>query len=207
MIEQQLRRLRLSRRLDEIVIATSTKESDQPLVALANRCGVRWFRGSENDVLDRYVGAMREARADVVIRTTADCPLIDPEVVDRVVADLVDSVERCDYSSNVITRTFPKGLDVEAMHADVLERVNRLASTVSAREHVTTFVYQERPDLWFLRRVVDAEDNSDLTWTVDTPEDLVLIRQIYDEMDLSVRTIGYREIVAHVRRASTDRPA
>ena len=145
----------------------------------------------------RYVGASREAGAEVVVRLTADCPLLDPSVVDRVVAALEPDV---DYASNVMVRTYPVGLDVEAMLLDVLYRVDRLGRSAEAREHVTWFVRSERPDLFILRSVVDDDDNSDLRWTVDTEDDLAVVRRLYRELKLAERTPSYREIAAHARR-------
>jgi spore coat polysaccharide biosynthesis protein SpsF len=196
LLAQELRRLLRAGRLDEVVVATTTNESDDPVVDLARREGVRWFRGDERDVLSRYVGAAAEARAEAVVRVTADCPLLDPDVVDRVVSALGPAV---DYASNVVERTFPVGLDAEALHHDVLLRVDRLAHSDSAREHVTWFVLEERPDLFAIASVTDDEDNSDLRWTVDHAEDLDVVRRLYAELDLAETPRAYREVVAHVR--------
>ena len=116
-----------------------------PLLTLARRLGVRWFRGSEHDVLSRYAGAAREADADLVVRVTADCPLIDPEETDTVVAALEERRATCDYASNGLERSLPRGLETEVLWRDVLERMDRLATSAAAREHVTWFCYGERP--------------------------------------------------------------
>ena len=199
MLAQQLRRLSRCRQVDEIVVATTVNTTDAPVVEVARAENVRWFRGSETDVLGRYVGAAREAKADVVIRVTADCPLIDPEESDRVIEDLIAHRDRCDYASNVVQRTFPQGLDTEAMYADTLERLGRLAQTPFAREHVTFFILKEHPELFGIHSVTDTENNEDLRWTVDVPKDLKMVRRLYEELELSERTIGYREILAYVR--------
>ena len=199
MLERQLDRLRRSALLDDIVIATTTNQSDDPVVTLADASQVACFRGSEDDVLSRYVGAARQARADVVVRVTADCPLIDPAVIDDVVRSLEEPAVICDYASNVLDRTYPRGLDTEAMFADVLFRLGRLARSAAAREHVTHYLARERPDLFIRRSVRDAEDNSDLRWTVDTPDDLVTIRRIYVEAGLADRHLSYPELLRWVR--------
>ena len=199
MLAQQLRRLARCRQADEIVVATTTNATDDPVVAVAQDEGVRWFRGSETDVLARYVGAAREAKADVVVRVTADCPLIDPEESDRVIEALVSQRERCDYASNVVRRTFPQGLDTEAMYMDVLERLNRLAQSAPAREHVTYFILNEHPELFNICSVTDSENNSDLRWTVDVPQDLEMVRRLYQEVSLGERAVGCRELLAYVR--------
>jgi spore coat polysaccharide biosynthesis protein SpsF len=199
MIEQQLKRLQRCRRADEIVVATTEKEDDTPVVVIAKAVGTRWFRGSEHDVLSRYLGAAREARADVVVRITADCPLIDPGVTDDVIAELETHADACDYASNVMPRTFPRGLDSEALFRDALERLARLASTEPEREHVTLAVRERCRHLFLTRSVVDAEDNSDCRWTVDSPDDLSLIRRLYADLELSARLVPYREMLGYVR--------
>lgn len=196
MLAQQLRRMRQSRSLDEIVVATTVNGADDPVVELARREGARWYRGDEHDVLGRYLGAARESGAEVVVRITADCPLIDPDVVDRVIAALDRG---CDYASNTLQRTYPQGLDVEVFHRDVLERMTRLATSPPAREHVTYFLHRERPDLFVLRNVADGEDHSDLRWTVDTDADLELARAIFEAARLAERRVEYRDLVRLVR--------
>ena len=199
LLVRELERLERATRLDDIVIATSTNSADDPIAELAALRGTRCYRGEEGDVLARYVGAARESRADVVIRVTADCPLIDPDTVDRVTDTLLASPGGADYASNVIRRTYPRGLDAEAFHADVLERTARLATSPESREHVTWFVYRERPDLWSLRSVEDTADNSDLQWTVDTAADLARVRRIYVDLGLATNRLDHRQLVAGAR--------
>jgi spore coat polysaccharide biosynthesis protein SpsF len=197
LLERQLARLARCRSLDEVVLAVTVNAADDPLVALADRLGLRWFRGSEDDVLSRYVGAAREADASAVVRVTSDCPLIDPGEVDRVVDALRADV---DYAANVVEpRTLPRGLDCEALWRDVLERVGRMATSPAAREHVTWFVHSERPDLFAIARVEGAVRAPDLRWTVDTPADLELVRRLYVDLRLAERDVPLAEIVAHVR--------
>jgi spore coat polysaccharide biosynthesis protein SpsF len=194
MLARVVQRSRAATLVDEIVIATTTNASDDPVCDEADRLGVRWYRGSEQDVLSRYVGATRECGADVVVRITSDCPLLDPAVVDRVVGALTRSR---DYASNTHVRTYPRGLDVEAFHAGTLERIARLATSQAAHEHVTAFV-MERPALFSVRHVVAANgaDDSDLRWTVDTAEDIALVRALYARFE---QTMPYQALVAAVR--------
>jgi spore coat polysaccharide biosynthesis protein SpsF len=199
MLSQQIRRLKSCSEADEIVVATTTNPADEPLVEVAHREGVSCFRGSEVDVLDRFVGAASQTKADVVVRLTADCPLIDPALTDQVIHELIDHESTCDYAANVLKRTFPRGLDVEAFFFDVLLRWNRMASSQRSREHVTLLVRSESPELFLSRSVEDTEDNSDLRWTVDTETDLLLIRKLYDELDLGTHVNSYRDLLAYVR--------
>ena len=194
-----LRRARAAS-VDDVVVATTINATDDPVIAVAEREGVRWFRGDERDVLGRLAGAAREAGAEAVVRLTADCPMLDPEVIDRVI-DALRAPEAVDYSANVIERTFPRGLDAEAMFVDVLTRTNRMASSPEAREHVTWFVREERPDLFEHRSVIADTDDSDLEWSIDNPEDLERVRALFVSLDLASRSVPYRDVVAHVRSA------
>ena len=205
MLAQELARLRLCKCADDIVIATTVNQTDDPVVELARKEGVGCFRGDENDVLSRYLGAARQARADVIVRITADCPLIDAGEVDRVVAALLDGTAKgnhgdkglADYASNTLERTFPRGLDAEAFHRDVLERVARMGHTPLAREHVTYFIHRERPELFVKRSVTsqNGESHADLRWTVDEPVDLALVRRIYELFALGTTPLPYADLI------------
>jgi spore coat polysaccharide biosynthesis protein SpsF len=198
MLGQVVRRLRTARRLDEVVVATTTLAADDAVVREAGRLGAGVHRGPEHDVLARYVGAARSYRADAIVRVTADCPLIDGGVVDRVIDALTDDV---DYASNTHLRRYPRGLDAEAVHRDALDRIGRLARSTAAREHVTAFVV-EQPALFRVAQVVPDEpgrDDADLRWTVDTEADLATVRGLYAALGLGDATAGYRDIVAAVR--------
>jgi spore coat polysaccharide biosynthesis protein SpsF len=199
MLAHQIHRLGQCNLVDEMVVATTTNPTDDPIVELAQREGVGWFRGDEQDVLSRFVGAARQAHADVIVRVTADCPLIDPRVTDRVISELTEHVSECDYASNVLQRTYPRGLDVEVFFWDTLLRIDRLAQSKAAREHVTIVPRSERPELFLCRSVVDDQNNADLRWTVDTDADIQFIRTLYAALDVGTRVITYPEILAYVR--------
>jgi spore coat polysaccharide biosynthesis protein SpsF len=199
MLLQQLERLKASRSIDEIVVATTKHESDDSIAKAGDEAGVRVFRGSEHDVLDRFIGAASEAHADVVVRVTADCPLIDPGTTDRVVDELTNNADACDYASNVEPRSFPRGLDVEALFLDTLLRIDRLARTTEEREHVTVTVRSDRGSLFLIRAIEDDVDNSDLRWTVDEERDFALVQRLYEELDLGRVVRPYAEILRHVR--------
>jgi spore coat polysaccharide biosynthesis protein SpsF len=180
-----------------VVLAVTLNAADDPLVALADRLGLRWHRGSEDDVLSRYVGAARAAGAEVVARVTSDCPLIDPGEVDAVLGALTADV---DYAANNLDpRRLPRGLDCEALWGDVLERVGRMATSRPAREHVTWLVHAERPELFQIARVDGGVEAPDLRWTVDTEADLAMVRRLYRDLGLAERDVPLAEIVAHVR--------
>ena len=135
----------------------------------------------------------------MVVRITADCPLIDPEVSDRVIDALTLRLEPADYASNVLRRTYPVGLDTEALWRDTLDRVARHARSAPAREHVTPYIYAERPELFVLRSVTDETDASDLRWTVDHAADLELVRRMYEDLGLAERLVPYGEMLRYAR--------
>jgi spore coat polysaccharide biosynthesis protein SpsF len=179
MLERVVERCRAVEGVDEIVVATTSAERDRPVAELASRIGVGCHRGSEDDVLERYVEAARRFRAEAIVRITADCPLLDPGVSSRVVARF--SEESPDYASNVLRRTYPRGLDTEVITRTALEAAHDEAIERDDREHVTRFVWQ-RPQRFHLLSVEGEVDRSALRWTVDTAEDLQLVRLIYERL-------------------------
>jgi spore coat polysaccharide biosynthesis protein SpsF len=195
MLGQVMRRVRNARHITDVVVATSTAADDAAIAREAERLGACVHRGSETDVLARFVGAARSVSADVIVRLTADCPLLDAGVIDQVVGALGAAI---DYASNTHERTYPRGLDAEALHRDTLERIARLGASPSAREHVTSFV-MEQPALFRIAQVRAERDDSDLRWTVDTPDDLAMVRALYRELDLASAARPYRDVVAAVR--------
>ncbi|MFH1809036.1 MAG: glycosyltransferase family protein [Pseudomonadota bacterium] len=166
-------------RVDKVVVATSKLAADDAIAKLCSDRGWACFRGDETDVLDRYWRAAQEHRADLVVRITSDCPLIDPELVDQVV-NLLLSASETDYASNIVEpRSFPRGLDCEAFRIDALHRAWREGQLPVYREHVTTYLWQH-PDKFTVRGLYGDEDHSAERWTVDTPEDLALVRAVYE---------------------------
>jgi spore coat polysaccharide biosynthesis protein SpsF len=178
MLARVVGRVSRATRVHSVVVATTKSDRDEDLVALCTSRGWPVFRGSESDLLDRYYRAASQYRADVVIRVTSDCPLIDPGIVDRVIEEF--ERQPCDYASNTIEpRTFPRGLDVEAMGFRTLERAWREDKDPAWREHATPYIYRH-PEIFHLRSVRHDRDLSSHRWTVDTPEDYELVRRIYD---------------------------
>lgn len=169
-------RLCQARRIQRVVVATSTEATDDPIAELSATEGWDVFRGSEHDVLDRFYQASLVFPSDLYVRVTADCPLVDPTLVDSVVEALLEHPP-VDYASNVIEpRTYPRGLDVEAFTAGALAEAWR--SDASAwREHVTPFLYRN-PERFRLRGVRNEVDFSLYRWTVDTPDDLEALRAL-----------------------------
>lgn len=179
LLEYQIERLRRIELADELVIATTTNGTDQPIVDLCEKLGVSYYRGSENDVLSRYYEAAQKYGADIIVRVTSDCPLIDPAVIDKVIKYFLDHQGQYDYVSNVLKRTYPRGMDTEVFSFQVLQDINASAVNLLDREHVTRYIYQN-PQKYRLGNVRDEEDHSDLRWTVDTQEDFEFIKMILE---------------------------
>jgi spore coat polysaccharide biosynthesis protein SpsF len=177
MIERQIERIKYATRIDRLVVATSSGSDDDAIAALCDEMGQPCFRGSLDDVLDRFAGALDvHGPADHVVRLTADCPLIDWTVIDRCIDEHVAG--GADYTSNAIERTFPDGLDVEVLRAQALRVANAEARDRESREHVTPFVYS-KPDRFRIRHVTQPENLAALRWTVDNADDLAFVRDVY----------------------------
>lgn len=193
MIDHVVRRTRAIEGVDEVVIATSKKPAERMLVDHVARLeGVELFRGPEEDVLSRFYRAARQFEAEAVVRITGDCPLLSPRVGTRVVQAYRD--RNCDYATNTLERTFPRGLDVAVASFEALERAHREAQTDEHREHVTVYIWSN-PGLFELVGVTGDEDHSDHRWTVDTAEDLRLVRNIYGELYGDSRIFEYDEVL------------
>lgn len=169
MIVFMARRVARAKRVDDLIVATSTETSDNPLAQVLAAHGIACFRGDLDDVLDRFVQAARHAHADHVVRLTGDCPLMDPDLIDHGLAELARRGD--DYVANVLPPSYPDGLDVECMTMQALETAWREAHKHSEREHVTPFIREGQGGLkasgW-----QGALDLSALRWTVDHPDDL-----------------------------------
>lgn len=179
MLQQVVERVAKSRLIDKIIIATTHKPQDDPLAALCDASQWSYYRGSEDDVLDRYYQAAKQNHADVIVRITSDCPLIDPSVLDLVVATFLSTAPTVDYASNVVVRTYPRGLDTEVFSFNALERAWSDDKAPNWREHVTPYIHQQ-PGLFRLQHVVNPVDYSRYRLTVDTPADMALIQRIYE---------------------------
>jgi spore coat polysaccharide biosynthesis protein SpsF len=177
MLQHQIDRIRRAESLDALVVATSVDASDDPVAALCERAQVACFRGSLDDVLDRFHQAARPYSPRIVVRLTGDCPLIDPMIIDRV----VDFFRSGDFDLARTADTFPDGLDVEVMRIEILEQAWKSATRPSDREHVTLFVNRQ-PERFRIGEYGSATDLSHLRLTVDEPQDFELVRAIYETL-------------------------
>lgn len=175
MIELLLARLRRSKRIDQIVLATSTDPRNAPLAEHVEKLGYAVYRGSEQDVLDRYYRAAAMCEAEAVVRITGDCPLIDATLVDQVIENFRS--HNVDYASNVSPPTFPDGLDIEVFRFSALQRAHQEATEQPQREHVTPYLRESKQ--FSQHNLANATDLSSERWTVDQPEDMQVIEQVF----------------------------
>lgn len=179
MLELLIERLKRSKYLDEIVVATTTNRTDDPIEELTSHLGIGCFRGSEEDVLSRVLGAAHASKTDVIVEITGDCPLIDPDTLDTVIETYRAS--DADYVSNFLQRTYPRGMETQVFSTVVLEKVANLTQDPVDHEHVSLYIY-EHPEIFTLINVESdlPEKEWDIRLTVDTEEDFRLIKAIYE---------------------------
>jgi len=184
-------RVRRMQRIDDLAIATTVNDQDDVIEKTCRENGVLAFRGNDEDVLDRYYRAACFFHADAIVRITADCPLIDPELSDHVIQQFLDC--KPDYASNVLRRTYPRGLDTEVMSVLALEQAWQRATEACQRAHVTPYIYQH-PESFVLASVTGDEDHSKHRWTLDTPEDMQFLRMLYAKLPSSC-DFGWRDVL------------
>ena len=185
-------RVRAAKNLDHFVIACTTNAADDPLIEYAEKEGIAYFRGSENDVLDRFYGAANEYGYDNIVRITSDCPFLDPSVIDALVELFIKGDYQ--YASNCVRRTYPHGLDCEILTYDVLKWMHENTEEKFYREHVTSYVTSHQDEFRVGSLALDGEDYSKVRITVDTVNDYtlacVITDLIRDEEDrFSFRTV------------------
>ncbi|GAA4718743.1 cytidylyltransferase domain-containing protein [Brevibacillus fulvus] len=180
--------------IDEVAVATTVKPDDAVIAEEAKRLDVPVYRGSEQDVLSRYYEAAAQLKADVVMRVTSDCPLLDPHVSGAVLRKFLDT-PGIDYASNTLDRRFPRGLDTEVFSFAALAQAFQEAKQAHEREHVTPFLYENR-QRFVCGGVVNEQDHSNYRWTLDTAEDWQLIQVIYRHLYQSGGIFGWQEALA-----------
>jgi len=179
MLSRVVNRVSRATLISDVIVATSLDAEDNQISELCESQGWRCFRGSELDVLDRYYRAAVSVQAEIIVRVTSDCPLIEPSVVDLVINEFLARQPELDYASNIFpARTFPRGLDTEVFRFEALERAWLNHDNPSWREHVTPYIYRN-PEIFTLHGVTNDADYSSMRWTVDTQDDLDLVRLIY----------------------------
>jgi len=199
MLALMIERLKHARTIDGIVVATTDNDSEDPIANLAEEVRVGCFRGSEEDVLLRVLKTAQHFEADVIVETTGDCPLNDPAIVDKVVADY--RIGGADFVSNTLDYTTPIGTDVRVFSTESLAEIERVSKDPADREHVSLH-YWEHPEKYRLRNVRTEipSEVKDLRLTVDTPEDFELISKVFEELYPTNPTFSLWDIIELFKR-------
>ncbi|MAF76564.1 MAG: spore coat protein [Halobacteriovoraceae bacterium] len=177
LLEIQIKRVLKSSFIDRLILATSVGSDDDLIEELGKSLGVEVFRGSLDDVLDRFYQSVRDIDSENIVRLTGDCPIIDPSVIDLVIERHLNS--DADYTTNSLNPTYPDGMDVEVFKKEALEESWKNASKKSEREHVTLYI-NSRPEKFKIQHVKNTDDLSHLRWTVDEQEDFNLVKMIIE---------------------------
>ena len=190
LLDYVLEQLKAAKNIDKIIIATTTLSNDEVICKFLSSKNIEFFRGSSEDVLDRYYQCAKKFSIDIIVRITADNPLIDPNIIDMMINEYEN--KKVDYLTNTLERTFPYGTEVEIFSSKILENTWKNAKKPSEREHVTPFIYN--PKNKFILNSIENEKNiSYLRYTVDKIEDLLLVKEIVK--NISTRPILLQDII------------
>lgn len=182
LLEYHIERLQKVQLADDIIIATTTNETDNPIVELCEKLNIKYYRGSENNVLSRYYNVAQLHRANNIVRVTSDCPLIDPQIVDDTIEFYLKNIKEYDYVSNcTLKRTFPRGLDVEVFSFKALSESLNRAKKSEELEHVTLYI-ENNQDKFRLGGIIHKPNLSKFRWTVDEQADFELIKIIIEKL-------------------------
>ncbi|PKL66556.1 MAG: acylneuraminate cytidylyltransferase [Methanobacteriales archaeon HGW-Methanobacteriales-1] len=192
-LEQVIRRLKRSEKLDDIIIATTTDENDKKIIDIAEKEKITWFRGSKENVLERYYLAAKENELDVIVRITSDCPCVDPDIVDFLLENHLKN--KGDYTSNTTLRTFPVGLDVEVVSFEALKTCYYNADTDLEKEHVTSYIHHNLSH-FKTDNLISNEDMSQVRITLDTEEDYTLLCAVFDYLYEENELFKYYDIIS-----------
>ena len=213
LLDIHLNRIKQSQLITELVVATTVNEADQAIVEVANAHGLKSYQGSEQNVLDRFYQCAKPLNPDWVIRLTSDCPLIDAQLIDKVVSK-VTTTDEIDYGSNVLECTYPDGQDIEVFRFSALEKAWKEAQLQSEKEHVTPYIHKNSDfngkSLFKALSIKNDQDFQTVRLTVDTPEDFEVINAIIDELgtdkswkeyvNLYLEQTSIREKNSHIQR-------
>jgi spore coat polysaccharide biosynthesis protein SpsF len=192
-----VRRVKKVSDVSEVVVATSVNTADAIISDACKKLDVRVFRGSEQDVLDRYYQASVPLHPDHVVRVTADCPMIDPQVIDTVIGRHLEA--GADYTSNTVTPTYPDGEDVEIFTMGALEKAWKFARLISEREHVTPYM-RNNPQLFKLLNVACATDMSSQRWTIDEERDYLFLQEVFNTLYPVNSLFSMSDVVNFIKR-------
>jgi len=194
----QIQRMQRSKHIDEIIIATTKNQSDDILVDFANDIGVSVYRGSQNDLMSRILGAAKAIKGDLQVQTTGDCPLIDPLIIDEVIEIFLNSNGKFDFVSNEILRSYPIGLDCRVFPVSVLAKADKLCFDPIHRSHGSTYIYIGEGYKHFKCKNLMAPDylnRPNLRWTLDEPADLEFIKVIVKNFKEKITKLSAKDLI------------
>lgn len=197
-LEHIVNRVSKSKYIDEIVVATTINDTDDPIVDLCKRIGCKYYRGSEDDVLLRVLDAAKSVEAQFIVEITGDAPLVDWRIIDKVIEEFNDA--GVDYVANMLEKSYPMGFEVQVFSVDTLNQVNALTKSPVDHEHVSLYIYTH-PEIFSIKNVTaeKALNYSELQFTLDTADDYKLISRIYDELYPLNRDFSAIEVIELVK--------
>ena len=191
-LEHVVSRVKQSKYIDEVFVATTIDRNNLPIIHLCSSQNIRVFFGSEEDVLDRFYQLAKLICPEHIVRITADCPLIDPEIIDLIIKTHLGS--NCDYTSNTIEDSYPDGLDTEIFTFSSLTKAWQEAKLLSEREHVTPYM-KKHPELFSLNSIVSKINYANKRWTLDTDQDFEFLKSIFENLYYSNNFFGMNDII------------
>lgn len=195
-LEQVVSRVRKSKYIDDVFVATTINENNLPIIQLCSKKKIRVFCGSEEDVLDRYYQLAKLIKPTHIVRITADCPVIDFNIIDLIIKNHLNS--KSDYTSNTIVDSYPDGLDTEIFSYSALEKAWNNANLISEREHVTPYI-KKHPNLFNIKSIVSRVNYNDKRWTLDTHKDYEFLKEIFKLLYSNNNYFGMNEILDLLR--------
>jgi spore coat polysaccharide biosynthesis protein SpsF len=198
MLWHLINRVKEAKLVDKVVIATTTNEEDKLLIHFAKENGIDYYAGSENEIVDRLYMAAKKFGAEAIVRITGDCPLIDPQIIDKEVEYYLKNKDRIDYISNVHPPTYPDGLDTEVYPLKTLEMMWKEIKDHFLKEWIYTYII-ENPDKFKIANIENEEDISWMRWTVDYNEDLDFVREVYKSLYKPDKVFYMRDILGLLR--------
>jgi len=196
-LEHVVNRVHKAGSIKDLIVATTTNKEDIEIVKLCSQIGVKHFCGSEEDVLDRFYQACKKTKPDNIVRITADCPIIDPFVIELVVSEHIK--RGVDYTSNTLEATYPDGQDVEVFKFSAMEKAWNNSTLMSEREHVTPYI-NKNPNLFKLYNVINNENLKDKRWTLDNKEDYDFLKKIFENLYLKNNFFGMYDVLTLLKQ-------
>lgn len=199
LVQHIIERVSYSKMIDDVIVATTLKQEDDIIIDLCSKIGTKGFRGSENDVLDRFYQCAKKFEADIIVRITGDCPFVDPDIIDMSINHFLN--HDCDYASTAYPEpSFPDGLDVEVFSFKALEIAWKEAGLPSEREHVLPYIWKNELGQFKVETIRNDKDLSHKRWTIDDQNDLKFVVAIYDALHRNNSIFKFKDILDYLEK-------